>query len=239
MPVHHVAGVVEIQHHAVGRSGIAVHPLVDQSVAQADRIADCRRILQAREGWLRGQIRTRLRQVPAGELERRIRAQRTEVVAILIATRDGEDAGAEHVRDRVRHAGRIAPIRDDARQPLGDAKAALGLGQEYDAAVGRQASTVERGGDLLAAHGWKREGGRCIVHHGGCGTVQSVAGVGVSNQILRCFKCLSYIRQPSSLFRCIRTASAKRPERKSPLSSIARISLCSNPDIANALAACA
>ncbi|WP_210252209.1 hypothetical protein, partial [Microvirga tunisiensis] len=43
--------------------------------------------------------------------------------------------------------------------------------------------------------------------HGGCGTVQSVAGVGLSNQILRCFKRLSYIRQPSPALSCIRTAS--------------------------------
>ncbi|EIM30940.1 hypothetical protein MicloDRAFT_00004690 [Microvirga lotononidis] len=135
MAMDDVAGIVDVQHHAVRRGHIAVHPLVDQSVAQADRIPDCRGILQTREGWLRGQIRTRLRQVPAGELERRVSAQRAEVVAILIATRDGEDAGAEHVRDRVRHAGRIAPIGDDARQPLGDPEPALGLSQEHDAAV--------------------------------------------------------------------------------------------------------
>ena len=56
----------------------------------------------------------------AGELERRISAQRAEVVAILLAARDGEDAGADHVCVRVRHAARIAPIGDEARQPLGD-----------------------------------------------------------------------------------------------------------------------
>ncbi|MPR12636.1 hypothetical protein FS320_37745 [Microvirga tunisiensis] len=37
--------------------------------------------------------------------------------------------------------------------------------------------------------------------------MQSVAGVGLSNQILRCFKRLSYIRQPSPALSCIRTAS--------------------------------
>ena len=88
--------------------------------------------------------------MPAGELERRISAQRAEVVAILIAARDGEDAGADHVGDRVRHAAWSAPIRDEARQPLGDPEPALGLGQEHDAAVGRQAPAIESGGDLLA-----------------------------------------------------------------------------------------
>ena len=99
--MHHVTGVVDVQHHTIRRGGIAVHPLIDQSIGQPDRIADCRSVLQPREGGLRGQIRTRLGQVSAGELEGRIRPQRAEVVAILIAARDGEDAGADHVCDRV------------------------------------------------------------------------------------------------------------------------------------------
>ena len=140
----------------------------------ASRIA--RGVLQAREGRLRGQIGPGLRQVSAGELERRISAQRAEVVAVLIAARDGEDAGADHVCDRVRHAAWIAPIRDEARQPLGDPEPALGLGQEHDAAVGRQAPAIESGGDLLAGHGWKREGRSCIVRHGGCGSLERCAG---------------------------------------------------------------
>ncbi len=135
MAMDDITGVVDVQHHPVGWRGIAVHPLVDQSVAQADGIPDRWGILQARERRLRGQISARLGQAPAGEFERRIRARRTEVVAILIAARNREDAGADHIRDRVRHAGRIAPIRDDARQPLGDAKAALGLSQEHDTTV--------------------------------------------------------------------------------------------------------
>ena len=65
--------------------------------------------------------------MPAGELERRIGAQRAEVVAILIAARDGEDAGADHVCDRVLHAAWIAPIGDEARQPFGDPEPALGV----------------------------------------------------------------------------------------------------------------
>ena len=176
MAMHDVAGVVDVQHHAVGRSGVAFHPLIDQSIGQTDGIAQARGVLQAREGRLGRQISARLRQVPAGELERRIGAQRTEVVAVLIAARDGEDAGADHVCDRVRHAAWIAPIRDEAGEPLGDPEPALGLGQEHDAAVGRQAPAIESGGDPLAGHGWKRERRSCIVRHGGCGSLEGVAG---------------------------------------------------------------
>jgi hypothetical protein len=114
--------------------------------------------------------------VSAGERVRRIRAQAAEVIAVLIAARDGEDAGADHIRDRVRHAAWIAAIRDEARQPLGNAEPALGLGQEHDTAVGRQAPTVESGGDLLAGHGWKRERCGCIVRHGGCGSLERGPG---------------------------------------------------------------
>src|SRR4051812_8402575 len=67
-------------------------------------------------------------------------------------------------------------VRHEARQPIGDAKPALGLGQEHDAAVGRQASAIESSGDLLARHGWKRECRGCIVRHGGCGSLEGVAG---------------------------------------------------------------
>jgi hypothetical protein len=72
---------------------------------------------------------------------------------------------------------RIAPIRDETRQSLGDPKPVLGLGQEHDATVRRQAPTVESGGDLLAANGWKRKRWKGIVRHGGCGTVQSWQGL--------------------------------------------------------------
>ena len=208
--MHHVTGVVDVQHHTIRRGGIAVHPLIDQSIGQPDRIADCRSVLQPGEGWLRGQIRTRLGQVPAGELEGRIRPQRAEVVAILIAARDGEDAGADHVRHSMPDAGWSAPVWNETSEPLGDPEPALGLGEEHDATVRRQAPTVESSGDLLAGYGWKRERRGCIVRHGGCGTVQSVAGVGLSNQILRCFKRLSYIRQPSPAISCIRTAKGCR-----------------------------
>ena len=112
-----------------------------------------------------------VRPAPAGELECRIGAQGAKVIAVLIAARDGEDAGADHGRDGMLDPLRSAPIRDEAGEPLGDAKSALGLGQEHDTAVGRQAPAVESGGDLLARHGWKQERRGCIVRHGGCGSL--------------------------------------------------------------------
>ena len=53
--------------------------------------------------------------------------------------------------------GRIARVRDHARQPLGDPEPALGLGQKHHTTVRGQAPAIEGGSDLLAGHGWKRE----------------------------------------------------------------------------------
>ena len=56
-------------------------------------------------------------------------------------------------------------------QPLGDPEPALGLGEEHDATVRRQAPTVESGGDLLAG----------TAGNGNVGVVSSVmAGVAPS-----------------------------------------------------------
>ena len=170
----------------------------------ASRIA--RGILQAGEGRLRGQIRPRLRQVPAGELERRISAQRAEVVAILIAARDGEDAGADHVRHSMPDAGwmRRSGMKPASRSAIPSRRSAWARSMtppSDDKRPPSKAAVI-----FLRQTAGNGNVGSCIVRHGGCGTVQSVAGVSLSNQILRCFKCLSYIRQPSSAFSCIRTA---------------------------------
>jgi hypothetical protein len=44
----HVDGVVDVERHRARRPFVAVHPQVDQRVAQSDRLAQTRCILQAR-----------------------------------------------------------------------------------------------------------------------------------------------------------------------------------------------
>jgi hypothetical protein len=46
--------------------------------------------------------------------------------------------------------------------------------------------------------GWKGEGGKRIVRHGGRGCEVEAERVGVSNRILRRFSHLCYARQPSN-----------------------------------------
>jgi hypothetical protein len=47
---------------------------------------------------------------------------------------------------------RIAAVRDDLGESVGDAEAPLGLGEEHHPAVGGDPSTVEGGADLLARY---------------------------------------------------------------------------------------
>ena len=170
MAVHDVDGVIDVQRDLGRRAGVAGAVGVDHGVGQAHDLAQRRRILPARHGRLRAQITAAVRQAAAGELEAGVGAQMIEVVGILVAAGDGEHAGAQDIGDAVRHEQRIARVGDQARQPVRDPQAALGGGQQHDAAIGGDATTVEGRGDFLAADGWKQERRSRIVAHGGCGS---------------------------------------------------------------------
>ena len=77
-----------------------------------------RRVLQPRQGRLRTKIAPAVGQPAAGELKRRIAAQDIEIVGVLVAAADREDAGPDHVGDRMGDARGIAPIGNAARQTL-------------------------------------------------------------------------------------------------------------------------
>ena len=109
-------------------------------------------------------------QASAGELEVGVGAEMVEVVGILVAAGDGEHAGTQDVGDAVRHEQGIAVIGNQPCQPVSDSQAALGGGQQHDAAVRGDPATVKGGSNLFAAHGWKQERRGRIVGHGGCGS---------------------------------------------------------------------
>lgn len=93
----------------------------------------------------------------------------------------------------------IARIEDHRGKPIRQAQPPLGRGQQHHAAIRGDPSAVERGRDLLARDGWKRKPRRRIVGHGGCGSLDAVGRVGISNQILRYINRLGYIRQLAGL----------------------------------------
>jgi hypothetical protein len=145
------------------------HPLIDQRISQPDRVLQRGRILQPPQRRLRTKIAARIGKPPAGQFERWIGAQKIQIVGILIAAGNGEDAGADHIRERVDDPRGLTTIREAARQSLGDAKAALRHRQQHNAAVRGQATAVEIGCNFLARDGGKGERQEFIVCHGGRG----------------------------------------------------------------------
>jgi len=65
---------------------------------------------------------------------------------------------------------RVAWVRDQPGQAIGQAKPTLGGGQQHDAAIGGDPPAIKGRGDFLAAHGWKQERRDGIAGHGGCGS---------------------------------------------------------------------
>ena len=72
---------------------------------------------------------------PAGEFEHPICAHDTQIVGVLVAEGNREDAGADHVGQRVGDARGIATIGKAMRQSFGDRQATLGHRKQHDAAV--------------------------------------------------------------------------------------------------------
>ena len=134
-------------------------------------------------------------QAPTGQLEAGVGAKPVQVVGVLVTAGDGQDAGTQDISHAVRDEQRIARVRDQPREPSGDPQAALCGSQQHDAAVRRDASTVEGGGDFLAADGWKAERLDRIVGHGGCGSVRSYGKDGFDTQALNTISSLRDTRQ--------------------------------------------
>ena len=172
MAMHHIQCVVDIQRDRARRPPVAVAVGVNHRVGHAYNLAQRGCVLPARHGGLRAEIDATVRQASAGQLEARIGAQVVKVVGVFVATGDCQHACAQNVGHAVPHQQRIARIGDQRRKPIGDAKLLLDCGEQHYAAIGRDASAVERSGDFLAFDGWETEWQQAIFKHGGCGTVR-------------------------------------------------------------------
>ena len=163
-----IDGVVDVQRDFARWAGVAGAINVDQGVAHRRHLAPAGRVLPARHGGLRAQIRAAVRKSAAGQFEAGIKAQPVEIVAILVAARDRQDAGAQDVGHAVLHKMRIARVVDQVSELVGDAQAPLGGGKQQHAAIGGDATAVEPRDDFLARDGWEMERQECIFGHGGC-----------------------------------------------------------------------
>jgi hypothetical protein len=169
--VNDINSVIDVERHCCGRGRIAGAIEIDHDTHQPDQVAQRGRVLPPRDGRLRAQIGPAVGQPPAGQLESRVAAQPVEVVSILIAAGNGEDARAQDVGHEMGDPVLIAPVRDYLGEPLGDAEPTLRLGEQHDAAIRRDPSAIKGGSDLLALNGWKGERQQIIVGHGGRGAL--------------------------------------------------------------------
>lgn len=173
--------IVDIAHDCFGRGGIARTVKIDHDPAEPNEVTQARHVLEPGHGRLARQRRATLRQMPAGELQGRIRPERIEIIGILVATGDGEDAGQQDPGELLRDARRIAPIGDRGGKSLDNADPARGSSQKHHASVRGKSAAIECGCDLPPGDGWKSEGKTRIFGHGGCGGVDGADRIGLSS----------------------------------------------------------
>src|SRR5712664_2507689 len=172
-----IEGVVDVERHRYWRGGVAGAIEIDHHAHQANKVAQGWRVLPARDGGLRAQIDAAVGQPATGELEGRIQAQPVEVVGILVAAGDRENAGAQDIGQPMSDPALIAAVRDHRGEPFGEAQPPLRLGEQHHPAIGGEPAANEGGGHLFAHNGWKAERQQAIVGHGGCGSLRSRRGM--------------------------------------------------------------
>jgi hypothetical protein len=175
-PVHHVHGVVDVERHGRRRLGVAGAVQVDHGPHQPDHLAQGGRVLPARDGRLRAQVPPAVGEAAAGQLEAGIPAQVVEVVGVLVAAGDRQDARPQDVRHRVDDPRRVARVRDQRRETVAEAELALRGGEQHHPAVRGQASAVEGGNQPLTVDRRKAERLDRLVLHGGCGLPPACRG---------------------------------------------------------------
>jgi hypothetical protein len=144
---------------------------------------------------LRAQIPAAVGKPVAGQLESRIAAQPIEIVGILKTAGDREDARAQNVDDAVG----IAPVGDLGRQLCANPEAAIGGGQQHDAAIRSDPPAIEGGDHLLAGSSWKSGKAKgSSVSSGMTGVAASIPwSNGVDTHYINWITRLGYIRQPT------------------------------------------
>ena len=120
------------------------------------------------------------------------------VVGVLVAAGDGQHAKAQYLGQAMGDQRRIAPVPEAIGQKIGETDAAFRLAQKHQAAVRGDQATVECRRHLLATDGWKIEGKKAIVGHGGCGKSVVRFERRLGNDFLRDFNELRYARYPIS-----------------------------------------
>ena len=151
LAVHHVGGVVSVEHDRGRRAGIAAAEQVDE--AGADPVQrGVGEVLQARDGGLARDAAAGLRRTLARDHQRGIVARRIEIVGILVASGDRHHARGHHRPIGMDDQERIAPVGKRVGDHPGEVETAGRLAQHHKPAVG-QVAGVLRGCERLGPDG--------------------------------------------------------------------------------------
>ena len=153
LAVHHVVGVVDVEHDRCRRAGVAAAEQIDEAGADPIQRPRVGQVLQVREGRLARNGTAGLRRTLAGDHQRRIVAQRIEVVGILVAGGDRHHAGGHHRPIGVDDEERVAPVGERVGNHRGEVQATGRLAQHDQPAVRGEVAGVPRGCERLAPDG--------------------------------------------------------------------------------------
>ena len=150
--VHEVCRVIDVQHDLTRRAGEAVAKGIDHAQPHPGQHPPADRILQPRQGWLRGQPHIGLRRLLAEHLQRRIVTQHIKVITVLMSARNRANAGIDHRGIAVDHLRRITRVADTSGQHFRQIKAPACLTQQQRPAIRGHRAAVEPCVDVEAAN---------------------------------------------------------------------------------------
>jgi hypothetical protein len=155
-----IVGAIEVEHDPPRDSRPLALVQVDRSqrLGQPVAVPGRQRVLEAREGWLAGQVGVALGQPPAHQLQQRIVAQGVGVVLVFIAGGDLVDALAQQLQRRVTAAA--ASVRNRRRQRGTQSQRLIGFGDPRPAPITGQ-PTAQKIDRQRRGNGWGEDEWLC------------------------------------------------------------------------------
>ena len=149
LAMHGIVRVVDVEHDCSRRPREASTIEIDLAEPDARQRTPVGQILEPRQRRLAHQIGAALRRASDSDLQGRIKAQRIDVITVLVAGRDHEHARQCHLGVAVTNTGRITIVTQRRRDDLGKPEPGCNLAQHDQAAVAGQPPCIERGCEWL------------------------------------------------------------------------------------------
>jgi len=140
-----IEAFVEIQGEVVGDDRETVAIQVEHRLGHAIEFRAPRHVLDAGDGWLRAQGRSRDRWPVQCHFENGIAAQHVAVIAVGITGDNRQHAKAQDLIEPMGNFPRLPRIPQASRQPVRKVQASFDILQQQQTAIGRRAPVVDQG----------------------------------------------------------------------------------------------